>query len=176
MGRDITLCYPRLQKLAAQLVEECEKQGLIIKIGECFRTVAEQDALYAQGRTKSGAIVTNAKGSTYSSQHQWGIAFDFFRNDGAGAYNEDGDFFGRVGRIGESLGLGWGGNWRSPVDKPHFYLPDWGSTTTQLRQLYGTPDKFIATWETPKTPVTGWEKDSLGEIPIPERKRGICGE
>ena len=163
MGRDITMCHPRLQKLAAQLAEECEKQGLIIKIGECFRTVAEQDALYAQGRTKPGSIVTNAKGSSYSSQHQWGIAFDFFRNDGNGAYNESGDFFGKVGAVGKQLGLGWGGDWKSIVDKPHLYLPDWGSTTSQLRQLYGTPDKFRATWEAAEPVKFGWEKDSQGK-------------
>ena len=55
--RDITLCHPRLQLLAGQLVDECNKQGLKIKIGETLRTVAEQDALYAQGRTKPGNIV-----------------------------------------------------------------------------------------------------------------------
>ena len=144
--RDITMCHPRLQELAGRLVEECKKQGLIIKVGECFRTVAEQEELYAQGRTKPGNIVTNARGSSYSSQHQWGIAFDFFRNDGNGAYNESGNFFGKVGAIGKQLGLGWGGDWHSIVDKPHLYLPDWGSTTAQLRQQYGTPDKFITTW------------------------------
>ena len=85
--RDITMCHPRLQELSGRLVEECKKQGLIIKIGECYRTVVEQDELYAQGRTKPGNIVTNARGNSYSSQHQWGIAFDFFRNDGNGAYN-----------------------------------------------------------------------------------------
>lgn len=58
--RDITLCHPRLQFLASRLVEECNKQGLKIKIGETLRTVAEQDALYAQGRTQPGNIVTNA--------------------------------------------------------------------------------------------------------------------
>ena len=52
--RDITLCHPRLQTLAAELIKECAKQGLQIKIGETLRTVAEQDALYAQGRTKPG--------------------------------------------------------------------------------------------------------------------------
>ena len=41
--RDITMCHPRLQELAGRLVEECKKQGLIIKIGECYRTVAEQE-------------------------------------------------------------------------------------------------------------------------------------
>ena len=76
--RDITLCHPRLQVLATKLIEECAKQGLQIKIGETLRTTAEQDALYAQGRTKPGNIVTNAKGSSYKSQHQWGIAFDFY--------------------------------------------------------------------------------------------------
>ena len=77
--RDITLCHPRLQTLAAELIKECEKQGLQIKIGETLRTTAEQDALYAQGRTKPGTIVTNAKGSSYSSYHQWGVAFDIYR-------------------------------------------------------------------------------------------------
>ena len=31
------------------------------------------------------------------------------------------------------------------VDKPHFQLPDWGSTTEQLIKIYGTPDKFEET-------------------------------
>lgn len=92
MGRDITKCHPSLQEAFKKLVVKCNAQGLTIGLGGCFRTVAEQDALYAQGRTKPGSIVTNAKGSSYSSQHQWGIAFDFYRNDGKGAYNESGDF------------------------------------------------------------------------------------
>ena len=106
--RDITLCHPRLQLLAVQLVEESGKQGLMIKIGETLRTVAEQDALYAQGRTKPGSIVTNAPGSSYSSYHQWGTAFDIFRNDGAGPYNDSGNFFTRVGvhRRGPGPGMG----------------------------------------------------------------------
>ena len=68
--RDITLCHPRLQALTAQLVDKCVGAGLPIKIGESFRSVAEQDALYAQGRTQPGSIVTNARGSSYSSQYQ----------------------------------------------------------------------------------------------------------
>lgn len=145
--RDITLCHPRLQQLASKLTSECKKQNLKIKIGETLRTAAEQDALYAQGRTKPGNIVTNAKGSTYSSQHQWGIAFDFFRNDGSGAYNESGKFFEKVGAIAKSIGLSWGGDWKNPVDRPHLYLGDWGSTTAKLKQQYGTIEKFKKTWE-----------------------------
>lgn len=160
--KDITLCHPKLQLLAAKMIEECEKQGLKIKIGETFRTAAEQEELYAQGRTKPGSIVTNAKGSSYSSQHQWGIAFDFYRNDGKGAYNEEGQFFIKVGKAAKAVGLGWGGDWTSIVDKPHVYLTDWGSTPKKLKELYKTPEAFMKTWETeePTEPCEGFVKAS----------------
>lgn len=146
MGRDISLCHPELQQKAEKLVSACRGQGLLIGIGECFRTVAEQDALYAKGRTAPGSIVTNAKGSSYSSHHQWGTAFDIYRNDGTGAYNNNDGFFDLVGTIGVKIGLEWGGNWKSPVDRPHFQLPYWGSTTAKLKEQYGTPDNFKKTW------------------------------
>lgn len=145
--RDIKQCHPRLQVLTAQLIEQCAKAGVPIQIGESFRSAAEQDALYAQGRTKPGSIVTNAKGSSYSSQHQWGIAADFYRADGKGAYNEAGDYFKRVGAIAKQLGLGWGGDWKSIVDKPHIYLPEWGSGTGTLKKKYGTFEAFKKTWK-----------------------------
>lgn len=144
--RDVSMLHPSLQAKLRRLQELCKKNGLKIGIGECVRTVLEQDALYAQGRTKPGSIVTNAKGSTYSSQHQWGIAADFYRNDGKGAYESADGFFDRVGMLAKAVGLGWGGDWKSPVDKPHLYLPDWGSTTARLKSLYGTPDNFRKTW------------------------------
>lgn len=143
--RDQTKLHPKLQKKIKQLLSKCEKAGLQIKITECLRTKEEQDALYAQGRSKPGAIVTNAKGSSYQSMHQWGVAFDYCRNDGKGAYYDDG-FFDKVGAIGQSIGLEWGGAWKSIKDKPHFQLPDWGSGTLMLRLRYGTPEKFFATW------------------------------
>ena len=40
--------------------------------------------------------------------------------------------------------MGW--RLETPVDKPHFQLPDWGSTTKELKQQYGTPDEFEKTW------------------------------
>ena len=130
--RDITLCHPRLQALTAQLVDKCVGAGLPIKIGESFRSVAEQDALYAQGRTQPGSIVTNARGSSYSSQHQWGIAADFYRADGKGAYNESGDYFKKVGELAKNLGLGWGGDWKSLKDNPHFQWDGRGKYTSAM--------------------------------------------
>ena len=174
--RDITLCHPRLQTLTAQLVDKCADAGLPIKIGESFRSVAEQDSLYAQGRTQPGSIVTNAKGSSYSSQHQWGIAADFYRADGKGAYNEAGDYFNRVGAIARQLGLAWGGDWKSIVDKPHVYLPDWGSGTGILKQKYGTFENFKKTWVMDEGTVTeqpGTPRVSVSDLK--EVKSGIRG-
>ena len=151
MSRNISDLHPRLQQKVEELKKACEKKGLKIGISECLRTAAEQDALYAQGRTAPGSIVTNAKGSTYSSMHQWGVAFDFYRNDGKGAYNDSDGFFTKVGKIGQSLGLEWGGSWTSPVDKPHFQLPDWGSTPAKLKNTYGTFEKFKKTWSASST-------------------------
>lgn len=147
MARDQTKLHPILQYKIKQFIALCEEQGLKVGIGECVRTVAEQDAQYAKGRTdKSSGIVTNCKGSTYSSPHQWGIAFDFYRNDGKGAYNTSGQFFEKVGELAKTLGLEWGGDWKSFVDRPHIQLPYWGSTTSKLKSLYGTPSKFDDTW------------------------------
>lgn len=162
--RDITLCHPRLQALCNELIFKAAQEGLKIGIGETFRTVAEQDALYAQGRTKPGNKVTNAQGSTYSSYHQWGTAFDVYRNDGKGAY-EDGDgFFSKVGKIGVWIGLEWGGNWTSPVDKPHFQLPDWGSSTSGIKKVYANPEEFKKTWvaAVPPEKKSGWKEEDGG--------------
>ncbi len=153
MARDVKQLHPRLQEKIVQLQTLCNKEGLKLGIAECFRSAAEQNALYAQGRTKSGSIVTNAPGSSYSSQHQWGIAFDFYKNVSGHAYDDDA-FFRRVGQLGKSIGLGWGGDWHSIVDKPHLYLPDWGSGTGILKSTYGTFANFKKTWGTASvTPI-----------------------
>lgn len=157
--RDLKTLHPKLQEKAKQLQKKCKKQGISIAFSECLRTKEEQDALYAQGRTTPGNIVTNAKGSTYSSQHQWGIAIDFYLDmdiDGDGskkddAFNNSTGLFDRVGQIAKSIGLGWGGDWISIKDRPHLYLPDWGSTTAKLKSEFKTPEKFIKSWKNSDT-------------------------
>ncbi len=166
MSRNIKLCHPQLQELANKLLAECKKQGLIVKLGECFRSAAEQDALYAQGRTKPGNIVTYARGSSYSSMHQWGVAFDVIRNDGKGAYNDSDGWFTKVGKIGKALGLEWGGDWSSPVDKPHFQLPQWGSTPNKLKKLYGNVNNFKKTWSSRKTTKVKEDLEMVSETNI----------
>lgn len=151
--RDITKLHPRLQEKFKLLQKKCAQNGIKIRSTECLRTAKEQDALYAKGRTAPGSKVTNARGRDAKSMHQWGVAVDIVIDMDA---DKDGDVDIRdlynvkllnvVGKIGESIGLEWGGSWKSIVDKPHFQLPDWGSTPAKLKAEYGTPTKFIATW------------------------------
>lgn len=154
--RKVSGLHPVLQDKIAVLIQKCIENGLKIGIAETLRTEAEQDALYAKGRTGPGRIVTNAKGSSYSSMHQWGIAFDVYRADGKGAYENGDGFFEKVGKLGEESGLLWGGNWRSIRDLPHFQLPDWGDTPSKLKRLYKVPANFFETWEADK--MTAGEK------------------
>lgn len=149
---DRTKLHPWLDYKLEVFLKQCAKKGIYLIITEGFRTEAKQDALYAQGRTKPGKIVTSAKGSDLSSQHQWGIAFDVAMNydvDGDGKVSDDTwntKGFKAAAKIAKSVGLGWGGDWKGFVDNPHLYLKKWGSTTKNLKKKYGTVEKFRKTW------------------------------
>lgn len=163
MARLLSQLHPEAQAKAELLVEKCKEKGLIIKITDCLRSQKEQNQLYAQGRTISGSIVTNVK-YPYS-MHNWGVAFDFCRNDGKGAYYDKDGFFTKVGKIGKSIGLEWGGDWKSIVDKPHFQLAGYGTTPSNLIKRYKTPSKFMETWKAEKE----------GEYDMPTVKQGAKG-
>lgn len=143
---DRTKLHPWLNYKLGLLLKQCAKKGIYLIITEGFRSKEYQDKLYAKGRTKPGNIVTNAKGSDYSSQHQWGIAFDIAINDSKLLYNEA--TIKKVAKIAKSnkVGLAWGGDWTSPVDIPHFYLDKWGDTPSKLKKKYGVFDNFKKTW------------------------------
>ena len=118
---DRTMLHPWLDYRLGILLKKCAKKRIYLIITEGYRSKAYQDALYAKGRTKPGKVVTNAKGSTYSSQHMWGIAFDIAINDSRLLY--DHAMLKKVAKIAKKIGLGWGGDWRSIVDNTAF-LPD----------------------------------------------------
>lgn len=143
---DVNKLHPWLKYKLSRLLYRCSKVGIYLIITEGFRSVKYQDSLYAKGRTKKGKIVTNAKGNDYQSQHQWGIAFDIAINDSKLLY--DTATIKKVAKIAKSKGVGlaWGGDWISPVDMPHFYLPKWGDTTSKLKSTYKTPEKFRLEW------------------------------
>jgi hypothetical protein len=55
--------------------EECKNEGLQILVYCGFRSDADQNTLYRQGRSSKGNIVTNAQGG--QSFHNYGRAIDF---------------------------------------------------------------------------------------------------
>lgn len=159
---DLDKMHPWLVYKLKILLKHCNENGIYLIITEGFRTKEYQDSLYAKGRTKPGKVVTNAKGSTYSSQHMWGVAFDIAINDSKLLY--DTDTIKKVAKIAKSkkVGLAWGGDWTSIVDTPHFYLGKWGSTTAKLKEKYKTPDNFKKTWTSvTKKTCKLWSKKTL---------------
>lgn len=112
-----------------QAIERMRPLGIEVKIISGTRTYAEQDALYAQGRTKPGPVVTNARGGY--SKHNFGIAFDIglFKS---GRYLDQSPYYRELGAIGIAQGLVWGGNWKNFKDEPHYELPT-GLTLAQMR-------------------------------------------
>lgn len=150
--RGIQYLHPDLQRLVKEFVSECLRRGFPVLITETWRTKQEQDGFYAQGRTKAGKIITNAK-YPYSP-HCWGVAFDFCRNVKGREYDNSDGFFDKVGRIAEKMfdgtefDLFWGGDWTNFVDKPHVemkkYMPN--GKTDWLVNRYGNPENFKKTW------------------------------
>lgn len=136
----LTGLHPVLAASANALIERSYARGVPIVITHGLRTIAEQNALYAQGRSKPGPIVTNARGGT--SYHNYGLAFDFALLLPDGNYiswdmNRDGDKdkladWQEIVQEAKLLGLEWGGDWKSFRDFSHLQM-SFGLTTDQLR-------------------------------------------
>jgi peptidoglycan LD-endopeptidase CwlK len=124
--------HPTVREKAIELIKRAHAQGINVLITQGLRTIAEQNELYAQGRTKPSKIVTNAKGGY--SYHNFGLAFDIViqNADGSLCWNTGDKRWQTVGAIGKSLGLEWGGEWRKFPDYPHFQLT-FGLTLADLR-------------------------------------------
>lgn len=103
------------------------QEGLAMQMDLVYRTVAQQDALYAQGRTQPGDRVTGARGG--QSWHNYGLGADVVIStpQGQPSWPDDGNWT-RYGEIAEDRGLTWGGRWRNP-DRPHVeYHPGFGAS------------------------------------------------
>lgn len=100
-----------------------------------LRSWAAQAALFAQGRTKPGRIVTKARPG--SSWHNYGLAIDLglFKN---GVYldeskpAESDKLYAEIGKIAAAHGIEWAGNWKTFTENPHFQIT-FGKTLAELR-------------------------------------------
>lgn len=121
-SRDIKDLHPRVQELCNRFIAECKKEGIEVAITATFRDNEYQNQLYAQGRTAPGKIVTNAKGG--QSMHNYHVAFDFVPLTNGKPDWASLSLFNKCGAIAKSLGLEWGGDFKSIVDRPHCQLTE----------------------------------------------------
>lgn len=148
--------HPVVRESALEMIKRAYKEGINVQISEGHRSYKRQNELYAQGRTKSGNIVTNARGG--QSWHNFGIAIDFFltNHTGSTAVWTVNSNWRRVAAIGKSLGFEWGGDWTSFKDYPHLQMTG-GYTLAQLRA--GKKPRLVSKVKKNKT---GWIKNSTG--------------
>lgn len=125
MSRRITDLIPPVQEKFLLFQSLMEAAGINFIVTSTLRTQEEQNALYAQGRTKPGKIVT----WTRNSRHASGRAFDItILINGKLCWNPELDADGdgiseytEAGNIGKLIGLEWGGDFMH-VDACHFEL------------------------------------------------------
>lgn len=127
----IKLLHPAVREEAGRIYADiCAAMpaGVVCRFTHTLRTNAEQDALYAIGRTKPGKIVTNAKGG--SSYHNYGLAIDFVLIvNGEVSWAVDKNWAAVIA-IFESYGWESGHRWKFK-DSPHVQKT-FGKTIAQL--------------------------------------------
>ena len=146
----IEMLHPKVKAEAIQIYDEIVASltgSAACRFAFTLRTIAEQNALYAQGRTKPGAKVTNAKGG--QSYHNYGLAIDIvllIDKDKNGTFETaswdlktdfDGDGksdWQEIVAIFKRYGWEWGGDWKF-VDAPHFQKT-YGKSISQLLALH----------------------------------------
>ncbi|MDA8088306.1 MAG: M15 family metallopeptidase [Nitrospiraceae bacterium] len=132
MSRDINSLVPVVRERLLQLEAGAKQLGIEFITVYTLRTEAEQHALFAQGRKtvdevnrlrKEAGLAPITEGQNrivtrlLTSVHMFGCAFDVaILKDGKIDW-QDTYSFERLGAVGESLGLRWGGR---------FTFRDWG--------------------------------------------------
>jgi len=122
-SRKLSDLHPTVSKMAADFLAKAESEGIDVLVTSTYRDIDAQDALYAQGRSKPGKIVTNARGG--KSWHNWRVAFDVVpMRNGKPIWDtktpENFELWKRIGGIGKSVGLEWAGDWKTFREYPHF--------------------------------------------------------
>jgi peptidoglycan L-alanyl-D-glutamate endopeptidase CwlK len=108
-SRDIHDLLPQVKHRAEMFLFKCLEAGIDVILTSTYRDAESQTAIYAQGRTTPGKIVTRAKAG--QSFHNYAVAFDFCPIVNGKAQWNDTKAFERCGEIAESVGLEWAGRW-----------------------------------------------------------------
>lgn len=130
--------HPAIRNSVESFITDAEQaMNITLRIVQGLRTIEEQDALYAKGRTTPGPVVTNAKSGR--SYHNYGLAIDLVEiNNGQANWNFH---YESLLPFAEKYGFKWGGHFISIKDTPHFERT-FGYHWTQLLAM-NNAGKFI---------------------------------
>lgn len=137
--------HPALRKRILQLDEMIPSVNLQISQG--LRSWAQQNALYAQGRTSPGAIVTDVPAG-YSA-HNFGYAVDVVPEDiipGQPDWNVTHPAWVKILMTAPSCGLAEGAAWRTFPDDPHLYLQELPAEPTDEMRAQFTDGGLMEVW------------------------------
>ena len=118
-SRSLDDLLPAVKVRVEKFINSAKDAGIDLLITSTYRDNESQNALYAQGRTKQGRIVTNAKGG--QSFHNYRCAVDVVPLlNGKPVWDAENDIWQKVGDFGIAAGLEWAGNWTKFREMPHF--------------------------------------------------------
>lgn len=126
-SRKLTDLTPVMRPLVRAFIADCAAQGVEVLVTCTWRSQTEQTALYAQGRTAPGKIVTWTRKSRHTETLPDGTpdasAVDVvpLRN-GKAVWSATDSAWAVIGRCARSRGLEWGGDWQGKRDLPHIQL------------------------------------------------------
>ncbi len=134
MSRRLEDLVPEVADKVRFWVDACAARGVDVLVYCTLRTWQEQAALWAQGRTLPGAVVTNAQ--PWHSWHQYGRAVDAVPL-GAGKplwrYDAADPAWQVFAEEAERAGLEWAGRWKSFREYVHVQFTG-GLSLAQARQ------------------------------------------
>ncbi|HAA4910462.1 TPA_asm: alkaline phosphatase, partial [Listeria monocytogenes] len=160
------------------VIKKMAKKGIYLCVAQGYRSSAEQNALYAQGRTKPGAVVTNAKGG--QSNHNYGVAVDLclYTSDGKNViWESTTSRWKTVVSAMKAEGFDWGGDWKSFKDYPHFELYDAAggekapSTSASKPKPSASSNKNVYYTENPRKVKTLVQCDLYNSVDFTEKHK-----
>ena len=135
-SRNLSDLVPVCKDRAERFLNLANAAGIDLLVTSTYRDLESQAALFAQGRSKPGAIVTNARPG--QSWHNWRCAFDVvpLRNGKPvwGTSGPDGDLWRKIGEMGEAAGLEWAGRWTGKLREMAHFQYTGGLTLAELQK------------------------------------------
>ena len=118
-SRSLDDLLPAVKARVERFIAAAKAEGIDLLVTSTYRDNESQNALYAQGRTAPGKIVTNAKAG--ESFHNFRCAVDVVPIvAGKPRWDVKDEVWQKIGKLGKAQGLEWAGDWKRFKEYPHF--------------------------------------------------------